>query len=46
MVYSVQKVFKVGEGRPDVVDEIKNKQINLVVKYSDWVHALDMMKRQ
>ena len=26
-----QKVYKVGEGRPNVVDEIKNKQINLVI---------------
>ena len=28
---STQKVYKVGEGRPNVVDEIKNKQINLVI---------------
>ena len=28
---SAQKVFKVGEGRPNVVDEIKNRQINLVI---------------
>ena len=26
-----QRVFKVGEGRPNVVDEIKNKQVNLVI---------------
>ena len=26
-----RKVFKVGEGRPNIVDEIKNKKINLVV---------------
>ena len=28
---STQKVYKVEEGRPNVVDEIKNKQINLVI---------------
>src|SRR4030066_1391833 len=27
----VQTVFKVGEGRPDIVDQIKNGQINLVI---------------
>jgi carbamoyl-phosphate synthase large subunit len=28
---SVQPVFKVGEGRPDIVDQIKNGQIHLVI---------------
>ena len=28
---STQKVYKVGEGRPNIVDEIKNKKINLVI---------------
>ena len=28
---STQKVYKVLEGRPNVVDEIKNNQINLVI---------------
>ncbi len=28
---SVQTVFKVGEGRPDIVDRIKNGEINLVI---------------
>jgi carbamoyl-phosphate synthase large subunit len=27
----VQTVFKVGEGRPDIVDQIKNGEINLVI---------------
>ena len=27
----VQSVFKVGEGRPDIVDQIKNGEINLVI---------------
>jgi carbamoyl-phosphate synthase large subunit len=27
----VQTVFKVGEGRPDIVDQIKNSQIHLVI---------------
>ena len=26
-----QKIYKVGEGRPNIVDEIKNKKINLVI---------------
>ena len=27
----IQYIFKVGEGRPNIVDEIKNKKINLVI---------------
>jgi carbamoyl-phosphate synthase large subunit len=27
----VQPVFKVGEGRPDIVDRIKNEEIDLVI---------------
>ena len=27
----IQHIYKVGEGRPSIVDEIKNKKINLVI---------------
>jgi len=27
----VQLVFKVGEGRPDIVDQIKNREIHLII---------------
>ena len=26
-----QKIFKVGEGRPNIVDAIKNKEINIII---------------